>query len=349
MVNEWLFEVPESLEGERIDRALVALLGGVLASGIVPSRSAIQRWIREGRLRVNGVPCTVPSAIVKKGMWLHLEAAPPPPSYAIPEPIPICTLFVDEDVVVVNKEAGMVVHPGAGHHSGTLVNALLYHFGPLPHAGSPDASGEGENDGDGEECEEEMACLAPPNHLARVRPGIVHRLDRGTSGVMVVARSELAWRNLVAQFAAHSIERTYLAIVLGTPPQSMHIQTFYGRHPKDRKRFTGRLRSGKIAITHVERIETFDGASLVRCRLETGRTHQVRVHLSEAGFPLLGDPIYGKTPSDPRLRKIAIQLGRQALHAATLAFHHPRSGECLRFEAPLPTDLEAVLSALRSG
>jgi 23S rRNA pseudouridine1911/1915/1917 synthase len=210
----------------------------------------------------------------------------------------------------------MVVHPAPGHPGGTLVNALLHHFGALP----------------GEDAE---------------RPGIVHRLDALTSGVMVIARTPAAREGLMALFATHAIERAYLAIAVGHPPEQITYETLHGRHPRDRKRFSSRVTRGKRALTHVETIERLHGAALVRCTLETGRTHQIRVHLADHGFPLLGDPTYGKTPKDARVRAAASALGRQALHAAVLGFAHPITGEPLRFETPPPSDFQAALSALR--
>lgn len=236
----------------------------------------------------------------------------------MPQDIPLTVLYEDAHLVVVDKPAGMVVHPAPGHPDGTLVNAVLHHFGWLP--------------GDDPE-----------------RPGIVHRLDALTSGVMVVARSEEAKRGLVARFQAHDIERAYLALATGHPPARVTWETLHGRHPRDRKKLSSKVRRGKRAVTHLEVVERLAGAALVRCTLETGRTHQIRVHCADHGFAILGDPVYGRTPKDPRLRESAALLGRQALHAAVLGFVHPVTGVPLRFESPLPEDFRRALARLRDG
>jgi 23S rRNA pseudouridine1911/1915/1917 synthase len=209
----------------------------------------------------------------------------------------------------------LVVHPAAGHDRGTLVNALLHHT--------------------------EVERGEDPR-----RPGIVHRLDKDTSGVMVVARTDAVREALSAQFASHAIEREYEAICLGTPPPAITFDTLIGRHPTERKRFSSKVRTGKRAVTHVRALRAFAGAALVRCRLETGRTHQIRVHMADHGYPLLGDPLYGKPPKDAALRAIGAALGRQALHARVLGFVHPLSGERLRFEVEPPADFARALGSL---
>lgn len=294
--------------GERLDRLLARLRPD-------RSRSTYARWIADGRVELDEAPASA-SARVKAGQRIRVRPAPPPPSKAEPEAIPLSILYEDTHLVVVDKPAGMVVHPAPGHSGGTLVNALLHHFGALP----------------GEDA---------------ARPGIVHRLDAHTSGVMVVARTVEAREGLMAAFSAHAIERSYLAIAVGQPPERATYETLHGRHPRDRKRFTTRVTRGKRALTRLETLERLHGAALVRCMLETGRTHQIRVHLAEHGTPLLGDPVYGKRPKDPRLRAAADALGRQALHAAVLGFDHPVTGAPLRFETPPPDDFRAALEALR--
>ncbi len=229
-------------------------------------------------------------------------------------------LHEDDDLVVLVKPAGLVVHPAAGNETGTLVHGLLAKgFFRL------DASADEEGN---------------------FRPGIVHRLDKGTSGVMVVARTVAAREKLKALFAAHDIERAYDAIVVGAAKDGT-FRTLHGRHPTDRKRFTSKVTRGKHAVTRVEVLERFASATLVRCTLETGRTHQIRVHLAESGTPVLGDPVYGSAPRDATLRALGTKLGHQALHARVLGFVHPRTGRRVRFEAEWPEDFAAVVEALR--
>jgi len=298
-------EVGAEEDGERADR--------VLAARGVATRSAVQRWMAEGRVTRDGEALS-PKTKVRAGDRILAVPSPPPPSRAEPQAIPLEILHEDPHLLVVVKRAGLVVHPAPGHPDGTLVNALLYHSRFEDH-GDP------------------------------LRPGIVHRLDKDTSGVMVVAKTIAAREGLVGLFQAHDIERRYDALAVGTKlPQQITFDTLHGRHPVDRKRFSSRVERGKRAVTHVEVVQTFEVAQQVACTLETGRTHQIRVHLADHGSPLLGDPTYGKTP--PALRVIAAELGRQALHAAVLGFVHPVTGERLRFEAPPPRDFEAALAAL---
>ena len=236
--------------------------------------------------------------------------------------VPFEVLHVDDDLVVLVKPSGVVVHPAPGSETGTLVHGLLSrgYFHAL------DAV-------DGDE---------------NVRPGIVHRLDKGTSGVMVVARTVRAREGLKVQFQEHTIERAYDAICVGVASSLTH-RTMHGRHPKDRMKFTSRVTTGKLAVTHIELVETLAGgrASLARCRLDTGRTHQIRVHLAEGGTPVLGDPLYGKPAKDPGVRAVAERLGHQALHARLLGFVHPGTRQPLRFEAPWPADFTEAVETLR--
>ena len=244
---------------------------------------------------------------------------PAAPVAARPEAMDLVVLFEDEHLIVIDKPAGLVVHPAPGHAGGTLVNGLLAHCDDLSGIGG------------------------------ELRPGIVHRLDKDTSGVMVVTKSDVAHQALAEDFAAKNLVREYVAVVAPAPKADRGtIDTLYGRHPVDRKKFSSKVARGKRAVTHYaveERLAS--GAALVRLRLETGRTHQIRVHMADHGWPLLGDPVYGRTPKDPLLRGAAEALGRQALHAARLEITHPVRGEALRFATEAPADMQALLAALR--
>jgi len=305
---------------ERVDKVVARLLPEV-------SRATVQRWIEEGRVLVDGKAVRSRDS-VSAGNWVDVEAGPPPPSDADPDPgvlLDVC--FEDAHLLVVNKPAGLVVHPARGHRTGTLVNGLLARPGfSLP---APD----------------------PRDEQGSLRPGIVHRIDKDTSGLLVVAKDDRTREGLKAQLADHSVERAYLAITVGTPASGT-IATLHARDPKSRLRFTSRTTEGKTAVTHLRVLERLAGgrAAYLECRLETGRTHQIRVHLSEqAKTPLLADAVYGGRPSmAPDLAAIASALGRQALHAALLGFVHPVTGEELRFEAAPPPDFAEALAALRA-
>jgi 23S rRNA pseudouridine1911/1915/1917 synthase len=307
--------VSDEAAGMRLDR--------FAASALRVSRSEIQRWIGRGRVTVGGVLGEA-STTLHRGECVIVRPEPPAATEAKPEAgVHFDVLHTDEDIVVVDKPPGLVVHPSRGHAGGTLVNGLL----ALGLFRREDFAAEAD---------------APEN----ARPGIVHRLDKGTSGVMVVARNAEAREKLKVQFQEHTIDRAYVAIVVGVA-QSRTFSTLHGRHPADRIRFTARVHRGKRAVTHVRVLEGLDGATLVECTLETGRTHQIRVHLSESGTPVLGDPLYGKPPRAPRLRDAGERLGHQALHARLLGLVHPRTGARLRFEAPPPADFTVALEALR--
>jgi 23S rRNA pseudouridine1911/1915/1917 synthase len=311
--------VPPEAAGERLDRWLAGLHQEL-------SRARLQSLIDEGHVLVDGAAAR--SAKKLRG-GESIEVAIPDPVPAEPEAqeLPLSILHEDGDLVVLDKAAGVVVHPASSVKDGTLVNALLFHVRDLGGIGG------------------------------ELRPGIVHRLDKETSGCLVVAKHERALVALQAAFKERVVDKRYLALVHGVPASAeFTLDTEYGRHPTDRIRFTTKRPTGRTrrAISHVTVVERFATASLLEVQLETGRTHQIRVHLSEAGHPLLADALYGGTkreaklpPADPA-RLAAAAIGRQALHARVLAFPHPRSGERLRFEAPLPADFSAALVALRS-
>jgi 23S rRNA pseudouridine1911/1915/1917 synthase len=300
---------PPEAAGKRLDLWLAEALPEL-------SRSRLQALVRSGHIRANGRE-TRPSHKVKPGMRLDIEIPPPADTALRPEPIPLNVLHEDADIIVLDKPAGLVVHPAAGHASGTLVNALLAHC--------PDLAGIG-----GEK-----------------RPGIVHRLDRDTSGVMVAAKNEPAMRALMTQFRRRAILKEYMALVAGVPqPPKGRIETLIGRHPRDRKKMSATPARGRPAVTSYETIESFPDAALLRVRIETGRTHQIRVHMAHLGFPVLGDVPYGRRRAIPGPAGAA---ARQMLHAERLELAHPRTGERLAFVAPLPDDMRNLIETLRQG
>jgi len=308
--------VPAAADGERLDRFLVTCFPE-------HSRSHLAEWIRDGRVAVDAATVK-PGLALRAGWILRVEPPDPPLVTLVAEDLPLTVLHEDDALIVVDKAAGMVVHPGAGHASGTLVHALLGRCGALAPLGLP------------------------------WRPGIVHRLDRDTSGVMVVARTEAAHLRLARQFSEHTVDRRYLALVWDHRlADAGTLSTLYGRHPTDRLRFSGRVQAGKTAITHFRVLERLPPFALVECRLDTGRTHQIRVHLSEAGSPLVGDETYGarrRVERPEALRRLGPELGlaRQFLHALRLGFTHPETGTRMVFESPLPPDLALVLATLRA-
>lgn len=315
MSEEERYEVTAEEAGERLDRFLVARTGR--------SRSALQRWVSEGRVALDGAVQTSAKAKVRAGTLVAVRPAPPPVSEARAQPIPIEVLHEDEHLVVVSKAAGMVVHPAPGHPDGTLVNALL-HRTTFRDGGDP------------------------------MRPGIVHRLDKDTSGLLVAAKNDAAHTALARQFADRSLSRRYFAVVWGLPqPTEGAIEGNIGRHPVHRKKMAVLRDGGRPALTRYRVVEAFAGgaAAAVECRLETGRTHQIRVHLAARGHPLIGDPLYGRGTARRRapaaVREAATLIARQALHAQRLSFRHPRTGAPMRFESPVPADIAGLIAALR--
>jgi len=288
------------------------------------SRSFVKKLIKDGRARVNDEVCTKPGRTLKEGETVVVDIPPPPPALPQPEDIPIEVLFEDKHLIIINKATGMVVHPAPGHYTGTLVNALLHRCPDFERAG---------------------ADLA--------RPGIVHRLDRDTSGVMVVAKTQAAFIDLARQAADHSFDRRYLALVRGEFPEEQgKITATIGRSLIDRARMAVTAVHGKEAVTNFHVLERYGVAALVALKLETGRTHQIRVHMRFAGRPVLGDPVYGVTDFsgwrvEPEVRAALEALPGQALHAEQLGITHPATGERLTFRSEPPADFQRALAALR--
>ena len=291
-------------KGQRLDTALTAIL-------LEYSRSILQRWIKDGKVQIGGQPAKA-SHKIETGEFAEIEVPEVRGSALKAQDLAVPILYEDSDLVVVNKPRGLVVHPAAGHWEDTLVNSLL--------AQCDDLSGIG----------------------GEVRPGIVHRLDKDTSGVLVVAKNDPTHHALAEQIRTREAKRVYLAIVQGEIAESKgRIEAPIGRHPKDRKKMAILTQGGKDAATEFTVLERFTNYTLVECRLVTGRTHQIRVHFSYIGFPVVGDPLYGS-------RKQAFSIEGQALHAFRLSFTHPQTGKEMTFEAPLPKDMEEILESLRN-
>ncbi|PRQ04867.1 RluA family pseudouridine synthase [Enhygromyxa salina] len=313
----------EAVIGQRLDRALVEALVGL---GHEITRSQLARSFAAGQVRIDG-------RVVKRGTKLEraceveLELlAPQPLVHAEPEPIPLTIIHEDRSLLVIDKPAGMVVHAGPGHSHGTLVNAVLYHL----------------------EVNREARALPVLPGNGPERPGVVHRLDRDTSGLIVVAKTLPALTALAEQFRAHSIERAYLGIVHGVPSWTQHrVETWHGRDPTERRRFSPE-HGERRAITTMSLVRALGSkAALLRFELETGRTHQIRMHARHVGHPIFADSLYGRRVRDPREQALSEQLGRHALHAAVLGFEHPDGGR-LRFESPLAAELAELVIALET-
>jgi 23S rRNA pseudouridine1911/1915/1917 synthase len=296
------------------------------ASGL--SRERIKALLGEGRIRLNGEPATQPARQVPIGTHFAIRQPPPTAAAAEAQDIPLVVAYEDDQLIVVDKPAGLVVHPAHGNLDGTLVNALLHH------------------------------CAGQLSGIGGVaRPGIVHRIDKDTSGLLVAAKTNKAHEGLARQFADHSLERAYLAVTAGQPmPLSGMVRGAIGRSPVNRKKMAlveeGR---GKHAVTHYRTLERLNPgtnpsarASLIECRLETGRTHQIRVHMASIGHGLLGDSLYGRTSGPLRRLLAELRFERQALHAAILGFTHPTTARKLRFESAIPDDMRELLAALRT-
>ena len=303
--------IGEAQHGLRLDKALAELLPEL-------SRERLKSLIVEGEVTADGRTLN-PSMKVAAGQLFAVNIPAPAEAEAIAQDIPLNIVHEDADLIVVHKPAGLVVHPAAGNLDGTLVNALLHH------------------------CRGELSGIG-----GVARPGIVHRIDKDTSGLLVVAKSDRAHEGLAQQFKAHSIDRLYAAIVYGLPqPSAGTVDTWIGRSDADRKKMAvHREGRGKHAVTHYRTIERLAGAALVECKLETGRTHQVRVHMAHLGHPLIGDPVYSRDRKGFKTILETLRFKRQALHAKRLGFIHPLTGQKLSFDSALPTDMQELLSEL---
>jgi len=312
MSHQQIVTVSDDYDGERLDHFLAAVLPG-------QSRSQLQRLIKDGKV-IGPAGAIRPSTPVKAGQAFTLDFPAPSPTAVEPEPLPLRILFEDTDVVVLDKPAGMVVHPGAGHSGGTVVNALLHHIRDLSGIGG------------------------------ELRPGIVHRLDRGTSGLMVVAKHDAAHQELARQFQDREVEKEYVALVWGLVQAGRRIDAPIGRDPKDRQKMSTRARRARNAVTRVTWARHFKGVSLLKVAIATGRTHQIRVHLSAIGHPIVGDATYGgvrrRVANDLRA---VMRLERPFLHSARLAFTHPADGRRVEFDSPLPPELESVVDDIAAA
>lgn len=302
-VVEWTVE--EQYASERIDKFITEALEEDV------SRTLVQQWVKDGHVKVNGKTIK-PNYKLSEQDVISLRIPEPQGVELAAENIPLNVVYEDADVIVINKQRGLVVHPAPGHYSGTLVNALMYH------------------------------CKDLSGINGELRPGIVHRIDKDTSGLIMSAKNDKAHASLAEQLKAHTVNRKYIALVHGNLQHDQGtIDAPIGRDSNDRKMYTVTEKNSKHAVTHFVVIERFGDFTLVELKLETGRTHQIRVHMKFIGHPLVGDPMYGKSKG--------MLMDGQALHAAILGFKHPRTGEWLQFEAPIPADMENLLQTIRTS
>ena len=302
--------IGDAVSGLRLDRALALAVPTM-------SRERLKALISSGHVRGGGSLARDPAAKTILGSVFDIDVPAPTPMANEAQDIALDIVFEDDHLLIVDKPAGLVVHPAAGNLDGTLVNALLHH------------------------------CAGRLSGIGGVaRPGIVHRIDKDTSGLLVVAKTDPAHERLSAQFARHTIDRGYLAIVAGMPAKAGTVDAPLARSPHDRKK-VAIVERGKRAVTHYSLIEPLRRAALIECRLETGRTHQVRVHMTSIGHPLLGDPVYGRTRTEHRDVLMRLAFKRQALHAARLGFVHPVTSATMAFESKMPHDMQEVFTALR--
>lgn len=301
--NVFEFIVEEEMKGTRLDVVLSLVIEEA-------SRSHLQKLIDIGRVEINGEPVTLKKHKVKTGDAVKVTVPEPVHLNVVPEDIPLDIVFEDADVLVVNKPKGMVVHPAAGNYTGTLVNAILYH------------------------------CKSLSSINGVIRPGIVHRIDKDTSGLLMIAKNDTAHRSLAEQLSAHSITRAYRAVVYHNFQEDTGtVNAPIGRDPKNRLKMTVTQMNSKEAVTHYKVIQRFGSFTYIECRLETGRTHQIRVHMAHINHPLLGDAVYG-----PKKKVMGVET--QMLHAKVLGFNHPRTGEYMEFDSPLPAEFTAILKKL---
>ncbi len=304
------FEITDEHKGARLDVFLSENEEGI-------TRSHAQKLLADGLVFVNGSPASK-NYKLRTGDRIELTLPEPEPCEALPENIPIDIVYEDEDIIVVNKPKGMVVHPAAGNYTGTLVSALLYH------------------------CGERLSGIG-----GVIRPGIVHRIDKDTSGLLVVAKNDAAHLSLSEQIKEHRVSRIYHAIALGKLDEDFTVDKPIGRHPVDRKKMAVTEKNSKNAVTHVHILERFSAVTYIRCELETGRTHQIRVHLASGNHPLLGDLVYGPE-KHPQNQKFAKYTNGQCLHAKELTLTHPRTGELMTFTCELPPYFTDILTILHN-